>query len=112
MFAQRQTKVWPNFGPGDTITISERIFEEKKSRIQKFQGVVLKRLGRGAAENVLVRKESANGVYVEKMFPINSPLIEAIQVERLGKVRRAYLSYQRQRFGKAARIKERKFTKA
>lgn len=72
--------------------------------------MVLKRLGKGPAENVLVRKESANGVHVEKFFPINSPLIEEIKIERLGKVRRAYLTYQRKRFGKAARIKERKFT--
>lgn len=106
IFSKLQLSKHPKFGPGDTITVSERIFEDKKSRVQNFQGVVLKRTGTGIAENVLIRKESANGIYVEKMFPIHSPLIEKIKIEKHGKVRRAYLSYQRKRSGKAARIKE------
>lgn len=106
IFSKLQLANHPKFGPGDTIIVSERIFEDKKSRVQNFQGVVLKRTGTGNAENVLVRKESANGICVEKMFPIHSPLIEQIKIEKRGKVRRAYLSYQRKRSGKAARIKE------
>ena len=95
----------PNFGPGDTIVVSNRIIEGKKSRIQKFEGIVLRRKGSGASETVIVRKES-NGVWVELGFDINSPLVEKIEVKRYGRVRRAYISYMRQRSGKSARIKE------
>lgn len=95
----------PNFGPGDTIVVSNRIIEGKKSRIQKFEGIVLRRKGSGASETAIVRKES-NGVWVELGFDINSPLVEKIEVKRYGKVRRAYISYMRQRSGKSARIKE------
>lgn len=111
IYSQLQMAKHPNFGPGDTITVSERIFEDKKSRVQKFQGVVLKRRNHGTDENILVRKEGANGIYVEKMFQLHSPLIEEIKIERRGKVRRAYLTYQRKRSGKAARIKELKVIK-
>lgn len=106
LISKSQINDHPPFGSGDLITVSERIFDGKKSRIQKFQGVVLKRSGSGTAETVLIRKESANNTNVEKYFPIHSPLIEKIDVERYGKVRRAYISYMRQRSGKAARIKE------
>ncbi|UUD38142.1 50S ribosomal protein L19 [Mycoplasmoides fastidiosum] len=106
MISEKQVNQHPDFGAGDLITVSEKIFDGKKSRIQKFQGVVLKRSGSGVVANVLVRKESVNGVNVEKTFPINSPLIEKIEVNRYGKVRRAYISYMRQRSGKSARIKE------
>ena len=95
----------PNFGPGDTIVVSNRIIEGKKSRIQKFEGIVLRRKGSGASESVIVRKES-NGVWVELGFDIHSPLVEKIEVKRYGRVRRAYISYMRQRSGKSARIKE------
>lgn len=95
----------PNFGPGDTIVVSNRIIEGKKSRIQKFEGIVLRRKGSGASETAIVRKES-NGVWVELGFDINSPLVEKIEVKRYGRVRRAYISYMRQRSGKSARIKE------
>ncbi|GAA5414660.1 50S ribosomal protein L19 [Ureaplasma ceti] len=95
----------PEFGSGDTIVVSNRIIEGKKSRIQKFEGIVLRRRGNGASETVIVRKES-NGVWVELGFDVNSPLVEKIEVKRYGRTRRAYISYMRQRSGKSARIKE------
>lgn len=95
----------PNFSSGDTIVVYNRIIEGKKSRIQKFEGIVLRRKGSGASETCIVRKES-NGIGVELGFDINSPLVEKIEIKRYGKVRRAYISYMRQRSGKSARIKE------
>lgn len=95
----------PNFGPGDTIVVYNRIVEGKKTRIQKFEGIVLRRKGSGASETVIVRKES-NGVWVELGFDLHSPLVEKIEVLRHGRVRRAYITYMRKRSGKSARIKE------
>ena len=95
----------PNFDSGDTIVVHNRIIEGKKTRIQKFEGIVLRRKGSGASETCIVRKES-NGVGVELGFDINSALVEKIEIKRYGKVRRAYISYMRQRSGKSARIKE------
>lgn len=95
----------PNFDSGDTIVVHNIIIEGKKTRIQKFEGIVLRRKGSGASETCIVRKES-NGVGVELGFDINSPLVEKIEIKRYGKVRRAYISYMRQRSGKSARIKE------
>lgn len=95
----------PNFGSGDTIIVYNRIIEGKKARVQKFEGVVLRRKGSGASETCIVRKESS-GIGVELGFDINSPLVDKIEVKRYGKVRRAYISYMRKRSGKSARIKE------
>ncbi len=95
----------PNFGSGDTIVVWNKIIENKKTRIQKFEGMVLRRKGSGSSETVIVRKES-NGVWVELGFDIHSPLIEKIEVKRYGRTRRAYISYMRQRSGKSARLKE------
>lgn len=95
----------PDFKSGDTIIVHNRIIEGKKTRIQKFEGVVLRRKGSGVSETVIVRKESS-GLGVELCFDIHSPLVEKIEVKRYGKVRRAYISYMRQRSGKSARIKE------
>lgn len=95
----------PEFKAGDTIIVHNRIIEGKKTRIQKFEGVVLRRKGSGVSETVIVRKESS-GLGVELNFDIHSPLVEKIEVKRYGKVRRAYISYMRQRSGKSARIKE------
>ncbi len=95
----------PNFSSGDTVVVHLRIIENNKTRIQKFEGIVLRRKGSGVSETFLVRKESS-GVWVEENFQINSPLIEAIEVKRYGKVRRSYISYMRERSGKSARIKE------
>ena len=98
----------PDFGAGDTVKVHIRIKEGKRERVQIFEGVVLKRQGGGLREMFTVRKISF-GVGVEKTFPVHSPSIEKIDVTRRGKVRRAKLNYLRDRVGKAAKIKERKF---
>ena len=95
----------PNFGPGDTVVFHNKILENNKLRIQKFEGIVLRRRGSGLSETCIVRKES-NGVGVERTFPIHSPIIDHIEVAKIGKVRRAKLHYLRGLSGKAARIKE------
>ena len=95
----------PNFGPGDTVKVHVRIIEGKRERIQVFEGVVLKRQGGGARETFTVRKISYQ-VGVERTFPVHSPIIDRIEVAKVGKVRRAKLNYLRGLSGKAARIKE------
>ncbi len=97
----------PDFKSGDTVILHNKILENNKLRIQKFEGVVIKRRGSGLSETIIVRKES-NGVGVERTFQIHSPLLEKIEVIRRGKVRRKFLSYLRERSGKSARIKEKK----
>ena len=102
-----EAKQWPDFKAGDTISVSYKIKEGNKERIQVFQGVVIQRRGIGTTETFTVRKMSGN-VGVERIFPIASPFIEDIQVNKRGKVRRARIFYLRELTGKAARIKERK----
>ncbi len=97
----------PEFRVGDTVSVDVRIVEGEKSRIQKFEGVVIGRRGSGVSESFTVRKIS-NGVGVERVFPVNSPNVSDLTVTRKGKVRRAKLYYLRERSGKAARIKERR----
>lgn len=97
----------PVFGSGDTITVSYKIKEGNKERIQQFQGVVLQRKGSGATETFTIRKMSGN-VGVERIFPVNSPFIESIKINKTGKVRRARIFYFRERTGKSARIKEKR----
>lgn len=97
----------PDFGPGDTISVHTRVIEGNKERIQIFRGTVLRRRGRGGNGSFTVRKISS-GVGVERVFPLNSPTIAKIVVEREGQVRRAKLYYLRERIGKKARIKEKK----
>jgi large subunit ribosomal protein L19 len=95
------------FSAGDTVTVSYRIQEGGKTRIQKYTGVVIQRRnGKGMNATFTVRKASANGVFVERIFALNSPLIEAINVDTKGRVRRARIYYLRQRTGKSARIRE------
>jgi len=95
------------FSAGDTVTVSYRIQEGNKTRIQKYTGVVIQRKnGTGMSATFTVRKASANSVFVERIFALNSPLIEAIVVETRGRVRRARIYYLRQRTGKSARIRE------
>ncbi|MFP4416570.1 MAG: 50S ribosomal protein L19 [Chitinispirillaceae bacterium] len=98
---------WPDFNPGDSVSISIRIQEGDKSRIQPFQGVVIQKRGSGLGKTFTVRKSSGN-VYVERVFPEHSPLISEIKVTRRGKVRRSKLYYLRGLTGKATRIKEKK----
>jgi len=95
------------FGPGDTIQVSIKISEGNKTRVQPFQGTVIQVRGAGLGKTFTVRKSSGN-VFVERIIPINSPIIENIKVVRRGKVRRAKLYYLRGRTGKATRIKEKK----
>lgn len=95
----------PNFKAGDTITVSYKIKEGEKERIQQFNGVVIQRKNETATASFTVRKIS-NGVGVERIFPITSPFIEKIEVNKVGIVRRAKLFYLRDRTGKAARIRE------
>jgi len=97
----------PSFKSGDTITVSYKIKEGNKERIQQFQGVVLQRKGSGATETFTIRKMSGN-VGVERIFPIASPFIEEIKVNKKGHVRRARIFYFRERTGKSARIKEKR----
>lgn len=94
-----------DFRVGDTIRVHGKIKEGNRERIQIFEGVVLKRQGGGARETFTVRKTS-NGVGVEKTWPLHSPNVEKIEVVRHGKVRRAKLTYLRQRSGKSAKVKE------
>ncbi len=94
----------PEFRSGDTITVHSKIVEGTKTRVQAFTGVVLKIRGEGTSRTFIVRKES-NGVGVELTFGLHSPQIVKIDVVKRGKVRRAYISYMRQRSGKSARIK-------
>ena len=95
----------PEIRPGYTVRVDVRIQEGNKSRIQAFEGVVIRVKGQGIGETFTVRKISS-GVGVERTFPVNSPLIEKVEVIRKGKVRRARLYYLRGRSGKSARIKE------
>ena len=103
--ARQLKKDVPEFKAGDTVSVSVRITENNKSRIQVFQGVVIKRCGSGVSETFTVRKISS-GVGVERTFPVNSPVISKIELVKRGKVRRSRITYLRKRSGKAARIKE------
>ncbi len=98
---------YPSFKAGDTITVSYKIKEGNKERIQQFQGVVIQRSGDGSKEMFTVRKMSGN-VGVERIFPIMSPFIDQIEVNKRGMVRRARIFYLRDLTGKKARIKEKK----
>ncbi len=97
----------PDFRPGDTVRVHVKVVEGNRSRIQVFTGVVIARNGRGVAEAFTVRKVSF-GTGVERTFPLHSPIIEKIEVERRGDVRRAKLYYLRGLKGKAAKIKEKR----
>lgn len=100
-------KELPAFKSGDTITVSYRITEGNKERIQQYRGVVIRISGHGDKKRFTVRKMSEN-VGVERIFPIESPFIESIAVNKTGKVRRAKLYYLRKLTGKKARIKEKR----
>ena len=97
----------PAFRSGDTLRVNVRVKEGDKERIQAFEGVCIARRGSGVSESFTVRKIS-NGVGVERIFPVHSPMIADIAVLRRGRVRRAKLYYLRQLTGKATRIKEKK----
>lgn len=101
------TKQFPKFKAGDTVTVHYKIKEGNKERIQTFQGVVLQRASKGTSETFTVRKISGN-IGVERIFPITSPFIEKIDVNKKGVVRRARIFYLRELQGKKARIKEKR----
>ena len=98
----------PEFRAGDTLKVNVKVVEGTRSRVQAFQGIVIARRGDGVRETFTIRKISF-GVGVERTFPLHSPIIEKIEVERHGDVRRAKLYYLRGLRGKAAKIKEKRF---
>ncbi|MEA1972351.1 MAG: 50S ribosomal protein L19 [Candidatus Cloacimonadota bacterium] len=97
----------PEFKTGDTVKVHYKIKEGSKERIQLFQGIVIQRRGMGISKTFTVRKMS-HGIGVERIFPLNSPMIGKLEVVRYGHVRRAKLYYLRKVKGKAARVKEKK----
>jgi large subunit ribosomal protein L19 len=99
----------PNFSPGDRVKVHFQVIEGSRRRVQVFEGVVIKRQGNGARETFTVRKQSF-GVGVERMFPVHSPKIERIELAARGDVRRAKLYYLRDRVGKRARVRERRYS--
>jgi len=99
---------FPQFGAGDTVTVFYKIKEGDKERTQFFKGVVLQRRGAGITETFTIRKIGANSIGVERIFPVNSPILEKIEVNKRGMVRRARIFYLRELTGKKARIKERR----
>ena len=102
-----ERKDLPKFSAGDTITVYYKIKEGNKERTQFFRGVVLQRRGSGATETFTIRKISGN-IGVERIFPVNLPTIEKIEINKVGSVRRARIFYLRELRGKAARIKEKR----
>jgi len=97
----------PEFAAGDTITVYYEIKEGEKSRTQFFRGVVLQRRGSGSSETFTIRKMSGT-IGVERIFPVNLPAIQKIEINKRGKVRRARIFYFRELTGKKARIKEKR----
>lgn len=102
------TKEFPEFAAGDTITVYYEIREGEKTRTQFFRGVVIQRRGSGSTETFTIRKMSGT-VGVERIFPVNLPALQRVEVNKRGKVRRARIFYFRGLTGKKARIKERRF---
>ena len=98
----------PEFRPGDRVKVHVRVVEGDKSRIQVFEGDVISRRGSAGLRATFTVRKTSGGVGVERIFPIHSPIVEKIEVSRLGKVRRAKLYYLRDRAGKKARIQERR----
>ena len=108
-FTNEAVKNIPSFKAGDTITVTYRIKEGDKERLQKFRGVVLQLRGSSPATKTFTIRKMSNGIGVERIFPMNSPFIDSIEVNKVGKVRRARIFYLRALSGKKARIKEKKF---
>jgi large subunit ribosomal protein L19 len=106
-FINPEGKEFPKFKSGDTVTVAYRIKEGNKERIQQYRGVVIKIAGHGDSKRFTVRKMSEN-IGVERIFPLNSPFIDSIVLNKVGKVRRAKLYYLRKLTGKKARIKEKR----
>ena len=109
-FANEKAASYPKFKVGDTLTVTYRIKEGDKERLQKFKGVVIQIKGGSPATKTFTIRKISNGVGVERIFPFNSPFIESIEVNKVGKVRRARIFYLRELSGKKARIKEKKLS--
>ncbi len=107
-FANEQVASYPKFKAGDTITVTYRIKEGDKERLQKFRGTVIQLRGQSAATRTFTVRKVTSGVGVERIFPLESPFIESIELNMVGKVRRARIFYLRDLAGKKARIKEKK----
>ena len=107
-FANGKVAQYPKFKAGDTITVTYRIKEGEKERLQKFKGVVIQLRGASPATKTFTIRKISNGIGVERIFPFNSPFIDSIEVNKVGKVRRARIFYFRALSGKKARIKEKK----
>lgn len=99
----------PEFKAGDTITVTYRIKEGDKERLQKFRGTVIQISGASAFTKTFTVRKLSNGIGVERIFPMQSPFIDSVEVNKIGKVRRARIFYLRNLAGKKARIKEKKF---
>ncbi|MBF0175791.1 MAG: 50S ribosomal protein L19 [Magnetococcales bacterium] len=106
-FEQANIKEMPAFNPGDTLRVHVKVVEGNRERVQVYEGVCIGRHNAGVRSTFTVRKVSF-GEGVERVFPLHSPRLEKIEVSRRGKVRRAKLYYQRERTGKATRIKEKR----
>ena len=109
-FSNGKVASFPEFKAGDTITVTYRIKEGDKDRLQKFRGVVIQISGATPHTRTFTVRKVSGGIGVERIFPYESPFIDSIEVNKYGKVRRARIFYLRDLQGKKARIKERKFT--
>ena len=107
-FANEKAASYPQFKAGDTITVTYKIKEGDKERLQKFRGVVIQLSGTTAFTRTFTIRKISSGVGVERIFPMQSPFIESIEVNKIGKVRRARIFYLRDLQGKKAKIKEKK----
>lgn len=108
-FKSEKVATFPSFKAGDTITVSYKIKEGDKVRDQKFRGVVIQIKGATPATKTFTIRKISSGVGVERIFPFQSPFIDSIEVNKVGKVRRARIFYLRNLSGKKARIREKKF---
>ena len=108
-FSQNKAASYPDFKAGDTITVTYRIKEGDKERLQKFRGVVIQICGATPFTRTFTIRKVSSGIGVERIFPYELPSIESIELNKVGKVRRARIFYLRNLSGKKARIKEKKF---
>ena len=109
-FANEKVASYPDFKAGDTITVSYRIKEGDKERLQKFKGVVIQLRGATPQTKTFTVRKVSNGIGVERIFPIQSPFIDEIELNKVGMVLRARIFYLRNLSGKKARIKEKKMS--
>ena len=107
-FVNEKAASYPEFKAGDTITVTYRIKEGDKERLQKFKGVVIQISGNSAFTRTFTVRKVSGGVGVERIFPFQSPFIDEIELNKVGKVRRARIFYLRNLFGKKARIQEKR----